>query len=159
MSSSTKSPVFSSPAYWLALGAGVVGIGAAAMQERRSGSKSENESWTLIFFEHSFELDKWGDAKRDRNGRPKMKITGAYVQDTVYLSENPDEQEIFNELGAYGDPSRMVLKSKTRDVIEVGHKDQPGSRIARPFARLERDLPEDPYRNFGTPVDLKSLGY
>jgi len=34
-----KSPVFSSPAYWIALGVGVVGIGAAAMQERKgSGS-------------------------------------------------------------------------------------------------------------------------
>ena len=34
-----KSPVFSSPAYWVALGVGVVGIGAAAMQERKgSGS-------------------------------------------------------------------------------------------------------------------------
>ena len=34
-----KSPVFSSPSYWIALGVGVVGIGAAAMQERKgSGS-------------------------------------------------------------------------------------------------------------------------
>ena len=34
-----KSPVFSSPSYWIALGDGVVGIGAAAMQERKgSGS-------------------------------------------------------------------------------------------------------------------------
>ena len=34
-----KSPVFSSPSYWIALGVGVVGIGAVAMQERKgSGS-------------------------------------------------------------------------------------------------------------------------
>ena len=35
-----KSPVFSSPSYWIALGVGVVGIGAAAMQEGRKGSGS-----------------------------------------------------------------------------------------------------------------------
>jgi hypothetical protein len=39
MADYTKSPVFSSPAYWIALGVGVVGIGAAAMQER-TGSGS-----------------------------------------------------------------------------------------------------------------------
>jgi len=33
-----KSPVFSSPSYWIALGVGVVGIGAAAMQERRGSA-------------------------------------------------------------------------------------------------------------------------
>jgi hypothetical protein len=33
-----KSPVFSSPSYWIALGVGVVGIGAAAVQEGRKGS-------------------------------------------------------------------------------------------------------------------------
>jgi len=39
MADYTTSPVFSSPAYWIALGVGVVGIGAAAMQERKgSGS-------------------------------------------------------------------------------------------------------------------------
>ena len=38
MADYTKSPVFSSPAYWIALTAGVVGIGAAAMQEGRKGS-------------------------------------------------------------------------------------------------------------------------
>ena len=38
MADYAKSPVFSSPAYWIALTAGVVGIGAAAMQERRKGS-------------------------------------------------------------------------------------------------------------------------
>ena len=40
MSDYTKSPVFSSPAYWIALGVGVVGIGAAAIQEGRKGSGS-----------------------------------------------------------------------------------------------------------------------
>ena len=35
-----KSPVFSSPSYWIALGVGVVGIGAAAVQEGRKGSGS-----------------------------------------------------------------------------------------------------------------------
>jgi hypothetical protein len=40
MPSYTKSSVFSDPAYWLALGAGVVGIGAAAMQERNSDAGS-----------------------------------------------------------------------------------------------------------------------
>ena len=39
MADYTKSPVFSSPSYWIALGVGVVGIGAAAMQER-TGSGS-----------------------------------------------------------------------------------------------------------------------
>ena len=33
-----KSPIFSSPSYWIALGVGVVGIGAAAMQERRGSA-------------------------------------------------------------------------------------------------------------------------
>jgi hypothetical protein len=33
-----KSPVFSSPSYWIALGVGVVGIGAAAMQERKGSA-------------------------------------------------------------------------------------------------------------------------
>jgi len=33
-----KSPVFSSPSYWIALGVGVVGIGAAAWQERRGSA-------------------------------------------------------------------------------------------------------------------------
>jgi hypothetical protein len=33
-----KSPVFSSPSYWIALGAGVLGVGAAAWQESRQGS-------------------------------------------------------------------------------------------------------------------------
>jgi hypothetical protein len=35
-----KSPVFSSPSYWIALGVGVLGIGAAAVQEGRKGSGS-----------------------------------------------------------------------------------------------------------------------
>ena len=35
-----KSPVFSSPSYWIALGVGFVGIGAAAVQEGRKGSGS-----------------------------------------------------------------------------------------------------------------------
>jgi len=38
MAETTKSPVFSSPSYWVALGAGVVGIAAAAMQERRGSA-------------------------------------------------------------------------------------------------------------------------
>lgn len=38
MADYTKSPVFSSPAYWIALGVGVVGIGAAALQERRGSA-------------------------------------------------------------------------------------------------------------------------
>jgi hypothetical protein len=33
-----KSPVFSSPSYWIALGVGVVGIGAAAWQERNGSA-------------------------------------------------------------------------------------------------------------------------
>ena len=33
-----KSPVCSSPSYWIALGVGVVGIGAAALQERRGSA-------------------------------------------------------------------------------------------------------------------------
>jgi hypothetical protein len=36
-----KSPVFSSPSYWIALGVGVVGIGAAAVQEGRKGSAAK----------------------------------------------------------------------------------------------------------------------
>ena len=38
MADYTKSPVFSSPAYWIALGVGVVGIGAAAWQERNGSA-------------------------------------------------------------------------------------------------------------------------
>ena len=38
MADYTKSPVFSSPSYWIALGVGVVGIGAAAMQERKGSA-------------------------------------------------------------------------------------------------------------------------
>lgn len=38
MADYTKSPVFSSPSYWIALGVGVVGIGAAAVQERRGSA-------------------------------------------------------------------------------------------------------------------------
>ena len=38
MAENRKHPVFSSPSYWVALGAGVVGIAAAAMQERKGGS-------------------------------------------------------------------------------------------------------------------------
>ena len=34
--------VFRSPSYWIALAAGVVGIGAAAMQERRKGSAARS---------------------------------------------------------------------------------------------------------------------
>jgi len=58
MAETTKSPVFSSPAYWIALGVGVVGIGAAAMQERKgSGSMAHAQlpaGWT--FTEHDGDI-------------------------------------------------------------------------------------------------------
>ncbi len=38
MADYSTSPAFSSPAYWIALGAGVLGVGAAAWQESRQGS-------------------------------------------------------------------------------------------------------------------------
>ena len=42
MADYTKSPVFSSPSYWIALGVGVVGIGAAAMQERKGSAAKDD---------------------------------------------------------------------------------------------------------------------
>jgi len=42
MADYTKSPVFSSPAYWIALGVGVVGIGAAALQERKGSAAKDD---------------------------------------------------------------------------------------------------------------------
>ena len=40
MPSYSTSPVFSSPSYWIALGAGVLGVGAAAWQQSRKGGSA-----------------------------------------------------------------------------------------------------------------------
>lgn len=46
MAETTTSPVFSSPSYWVALGAGVVGIAAAAMQERTGSGSAAYRPFT-----------------------------------------------------------------------------------------------------------------
>jgi hypothetical protein len=53
-----KSPVFSSPSYWIALGVGVVGIGAAAMQERKGSAAKKYDTP----FDPSLMSDKPGSA-------------------------------------------------------------------------------------------------
>ena len=49
MSDYAKSPVFSSPAYWIALGAGVLGVGAAAWQQSRKGSADQTDGDASFF--------------------------------------------------------------------------------------------------------------
>jgi len=71
MAETTKSPVFSSPSYWVALTAGVVGIGAAAWSERKgSGSMARTLKITQKRLDEDEALfdRRFGGLVTDENG-------------------------------------------------------------------------------------------
>jgi uncharacterized protein (DUF983 family) len=82
-----SSPVFSSPSYWVALLVGVVGVGAAAWQERGRGSTTGSASF-----------DRGGDpldrAERDAFQRREAK-KGKHMSRTCPSCKRP------NVLSAY----------------------------------------------------------
>jgi hypothetical protein len=87
MSDYLKSPVFSSPAYWVALGVGVVGIGAAAWQERK-GSRSRETMYYIDDRRDSlkelrqlrYRIDRWNPRYKGQ-GHPHDVVAGGTLEE------------------------------------------------------------------------------
>jgi hypothetical protein len=107
-----KSPVFSSPSYWIALGVGVVGIGAAAMQERKGSAAKVYDTP----FDPSTMSDKPGSAT-PRQIAILMRM-GALL---------PDGKDVH---GKNMRVSKRQASDLIRSMVEMRRADKAGSSVA-----------------------------
>ena len=109
----SKSPVFSSPAYWVALTAGVVGIGAAAWSERKgSGSMARAPKITqnrLDKDEALFER-RFGGLVTEENGSP---IEIAF-NDVDAIRDAEANRTLWTHVDGDGDGATYLMPGATR---------------------------------------------
>lgn len=109
-----KSPVFSSPSYWIALGVGVVGIGAAAWQERNgSGSAARGG-----YFGGKTERE-WHDDFFDRYGHTAMERLNTIAHNAGLHYRPKDDPGYFGGMGGtYRSMYERILSGAKRDGID-----------------------------------------
>ena len=144
--------VFKSPAYWLALGAGVVGIGAAAMQERRGSASTrftpdffwsqivpsakrraaEEKSSILVTFDDRF--NAWGLMNAAQ--QPRTRRTFAVVDAQGRVEQGPAWDASFDRGSAAVDAAKRYRDLQRMAAPGSGASDNERAMAKRLLAKM-----------------------
>jgi hypothetical protein len=134
MAETTKSPVFSSPSYWVALGAGVVGIAAAAMQERTgSGSAARGGNFG------GMDEAEWHDDFFARYGRNTLTRLNRIAHEAELHYRPKDDPGYWGGMGTYRSMyDRILSGAKSYGIDERAAKAYASARGFYPEPKSKR---------------------